>query len=224
MALGTPTNLTSGGGSAVVSSRTTATISPTGGALILACTGANRGSNAPTTVVVTDTFSGTGSWTTINVRDTSAKVLASLSYAKAGPTPGSGTITFTYSGGAGDPARTAWIVDEITGQDTTTPVLENASAEGTGTTLTVNLADIASGNKAYGLINNGSGTGITPGSGETEIDEQGSGGTANVLIQTEYGTTTDVDWSTLITTLASVGIAIEIAEASATVRRVMVIS
>ena len=224
MALGTPTNLTSGGAATAAASRTTASISPTGGALLLACTGANRGSGTPTTVVVTDTLTGTGSWTSINVRDTSGKVLTSLSYAKAGPTPGTGTITFTYSGGAGNPARQAWIVDEITGQDTTTPVPENASAEGTAATLTVNLASIASGNKAYGVINNGSGTGITAGSGETEIDEQGSGGTSNVLLQTEYGTTTGVDWSTLITTLASVGIAIEIAEAAAVVRRVMVVS
>ncbi len=224
MALGTPTNLTSGGAATASASRTTASISPTGGALLLACTGANRGSGTPTTVVVTDTLTGTGTWTSINVRDTSGKVLTSLSYAKAGPTPGSGTITFTYSGGAGNPVRQAWIVDEITGQDTTTPVPENASAEGTGTTLTVNLASIASGNKAYGVVNNGAGTGITAGSGETEIDEQSSGGTSNVLLQTEYGTTTGVDWSTLITTLASVGIAIEIAEATAIVRRVMVVS
>lgn len=223
MALGTPTNLTSGGAATAAASRTTASISPTGGALLLACTGATRGSAAPTTVVVTDTLTGTGTWTSINLRDASGKVLTSLSYAKAGPTPGTGTITFTYSGGS-NPVRQAWIVDEITGQDTTTPVPESATNEGTGTTLTVNLASIASGNKAYGVVNNGAGTGITAGSGETEIFEVSSTGTSNVLLQTEYGTTTGVDWSTLITTLASVGIAIEIAEATATIRRVMVVS
>lgn len=206
--LGTPTNLTSGGNSGATSSNTTASISPSAYSLILASVSIVRGGTVPSTIAISTTLSGL-SFTKVETALTGIRT--ALFYAVCGATPGTGTITFTYSGGSGDPSRQAWIVDQILVADRTTPVSESAVNTGTGSTLTVTLGGIAAGNKAYGVVGSSTATDITPGTNETQLTEVGSGGTNPVRLQSEYGTETTVDWSTLGTTgVGSAGVAIEI--------------
>lgn len=217
MALGTPTNKTSGGNSASAGSNTTASFTPTAGALILAVCAIARGSNVPTTIALTTSITGlVGSWTEVTIRNTGGSAKISLFYIMAGASPSSGTITFTYSGGT-NPIRQAWIVDEVTGADPTTPISESNTNQTTGTTLSSTLGGIAGNNKAYGACMSVNASSITVGSGETEILESSSGGASEARLQTEYGTTVGVDWSGLDTTIGSVGLSIEIAEANSDV-------
>lgn len=221
MALGNPTNVISGGNATTTSSDTTASFTPTANALILVSAYAVRGSNTPTTIAISATHTGlVGSWTEVTLRNAGGTIKGSLFYILAGASPSSGTLTFTYSG-ASDPIRKVWIVDEVTGAS---GVSESASNETTGTTLTVTLTGIAGNNKSYASVCNVNVASITVGSGETEIIEVTSGGANNARGQTEYGTSTTPDWSGLAATVGSVGLAIEIIEATGAARRVMVIS
>lgn len=209
MALGTPTNLISGGNATASASDTTASFTPTANALVIATAFVARASNAPTTIAISSTHTGlTGSWTEVTLRNAGGTAKVSLFYRKAGASPSSGTITFTYSG-ASNPTRKSWIVDQVTGAS---GVSESATNETTGTSLTVTLGGIAGGNKSYGAVLSIGAGSITVGTGETEIIEATSTGTAEARSQTEYGTSTTPDWSGLSATVGSVGVAIEIQE------------
>lgn len=211
MALSTPTQLTSGGNSGTVSSNTTASISPTGGALLIACCGILRNSSIPS-MTVSDTLSGTGSWTQYTLVTSDNKARASIFVAKAGATPGSGTITFSYTGS--NPSRQAWQVIEITGQDTTTPVIQNTSGQTSGTSITVTLGSaLTAGNLSFGFINAGDTASVTVGSGETEIAEATSGGSPQARVQCQYGSTNAHDWANLGTYTSTPALLIEIAQA-----------
>lgn len=211
--LGTPTNLTSGGNAGAASSNTTASISPSAYSLLLASVTIARGGTVPSSITISSTFSPALTFTKVETALTGIRT--ALFYAVCGATPGSGTITFTYSGGSGAPNRQAWVVDQILVADRTTPVSESAVNSGTGSTLTVTLGGIAGGNKAYGVVGSSAATDITAGTNETQLTEVGSGGATPVRLQSEYGTETTVDWSTLGTTgVGSAGVAIEINVAS----------
>ena len=167
----------------------------------------------PAFTSLTDTLSGTGTWTEITVVQGTNRI--SIWYAKAGASPGSGTITGNYDSNS---TRTAWIVAEVTGQDTTTPIAESQTGGGTASTLSLTLTDIASGNLAYGGVTSSGASGITPGTNETELAEASSGGGSENRIQTEYGTDNVVDWSGLNTT-ANAGVGVEIAASATAVAR-----
>lgn len=211
MALGTPTNLTSGGNATASASDTTASFTPTANALVIAVSSACRASSTPTTIAISSTHTGlVGSWTEITIRNSGGTAKQSLFYRMAGGSPSAGTLTFTYSG-ASNPTRKSWIVDEITGVDTTTPILQSTTNQTTGTTLTATLASaVLTGNKSYGSVVSIGAASITPGTGETEIIEATSTGTAAARSQTEHGTDANLDWSGLSATVGSVCVGAEI--------------
>lgn len=125
-----------------------------------------------------------------------------------GGQPRRGTITTTYSAAC---QRISWIVAEITGHHTTTPLSEsNTGAAATGTTLSIALASIAAGNRAIGTIAVRGNTAITVGANETELAEATSTAAdgAEVRTQMEYGVDTTVNWS-WTTTENNAGVAVE---------------
>lgn len=209
--LGNPTNLTSGGNATASASDTTASISPTAYSILFATVAIARGGTVPTTIAISSTLSGLSSWTKIETTQSGERI--ALFWAICGGSPGSGTVTFTYSGGSGNPTRKAWIVDQILVADRTTPVSESNVGTGTGSTLSVAVASIAAGNKMYGVIGSSAATNITSaGTGETEIVENTSGGGTPMRIQSQYGTDNSSDWSNLGTTgVGSMAVALEIA-------------
>ena len=210
--LGNPTNLTSGGNATASASDTTASISPTAYSILFATVAIARGGTVPTTITISSTLSGLSSWTKIETTQSGERI--ALFYAICGATPGSGTITFTYSGGSGDPVRKSWIVDQILVADRTTPVSESNVGTTTGSTLSVSIGGLAAGNKIYGVIGSSAATNITSaGTGETELVENTSGGGTPMRIQSQYGSAdTSCDWSNLGTTgVGSMAVVVEIA-------------
>lgn len=210
--LGNPTNLTSGGNATASASDTTASISPTAYSVLFATVAIARGGTVPTGIAISSTLSGLSSWTKIETTQAGERI--ALFYAVCGATPGSGTITFTYSGGSGDPVRKTWIVDQILVADRTTPVPENNTGLTTGSTLSVSIAGLGAGNKIYGVIGSSAATNITSaGTGETELTETTSGGGTPMRIQSQYGSAdASCDWSGLGTTgVGSMAVVVEIA-------------
>lgn len=208
MALGTPTTLTGGGSATTDGSITTASVSPTGGALLMMSIGCRGALLA--TFTISDTFTGTGAWTQLYIG--AGTTAHALFYAKAGATPGSGTVTITYSS---NQVRSAWTLDQITGQDTTTPVPQNNTGSSTVDTLSISLGSaLASGSKSYGTCSTRAAASIGPGGAETEIQEQNSTGASPTYANSQWYTTQTISWATLGTT-ANRGVVIEIAEAAA---------
>ena len=210
--LGNPTNLTSGGNATASASDTTASISPTAYSILFATVAIARGGTVPTTITISSTLSGLSAWTKIETTQAGERI--ALFYAICGATPGTGTITFTYSGGSGDPVRKTWIVDQILVADRTTPVSESNTGLTTGSTLSVSIGGLAAGNKIYGVIGSSAATNITSaGTGETELVENTSGGATPMRIQSQYGSAdASCDWSNLGTTgVGSMAVVVEIA-------------
>lgn len=221
MPFGTPTELdvaVANGPSSIVSD----TIAPSANALLLAaCMIVDASPGTAEGASCADTLSGTGSWTTVGpfniTSDNGRYVSVTLFYAIAGSSPGSGTITITYTEGA---SRSVAIFNEVTGHDPTTPVAQSAGNTGLGTTLTVTLGGSpASDSMVFGFVADEywPSANITPGSGFTELSEIGSGGpSARVDGQSQYdidSADTTCDWSTL-DDFGNAGIAVEISIAA----------
>lgn len=216
-----PSNLTTGGNATTTASDTTATFTPNPGALIIASCACHRGSAVPTTISISDTFAGgIGAWQTVgSLTGAAARSTLFMFYTFAGPNPGTHDVTFTYSGGGGNPIRKAWIIDQRDFVATVSPIVQAKTGTSvSSTTLSFNLDNaIVGNNMTYSVCDNPSGTGITAGTNETEIVEISSTGTANVQLQSQYGTAQDetLDWSTLQSTATdNLGIAFEIREAT----------
>lgn len=197
---------------------TTGSFSPTGGALLLVSGNVLATGGGLTISSVTDTFSGTGSWTIVQLRATDFQDNTGfIAYATLGSTPGSGTVTVNTSVNS---IRTTVDVYEATGQDATTPVVQSKTGSGTADTLSLTLDSTPAADSlvfAAVATRSSSDPDITPGSNFTELGEISSGGTfAQANIECQYdaaSATTTVDWSTL-PTITNVGVAIEIAAAA----------
>ena len=221
MALGTPTLLDTTTESSNDSSITSGSISPTGDALLIVAmvTRTSGGSRAVTGV--SDTLTGTGSWTidVQTVGTASGYVDVALCTAKAGSSPGSGTVTVTLSGNS---ARKCLHVAEITGQDTSTPVQQTKSNTGSGATLSITLDSSPASDSCVMGCNGDALSGVsgdtTPGANYMELaDSNLAQGAGNVQNEVEYDltpTSTTVDWSGL-ESINNAGVAIEINAAGA---------
>lgn len=225
MALSTPALLLADGftSGASVASHVTANITPTADALLIVGI-VVHGVAGVGTVTISDALTGTGTWTTIDTGSFSAGGSTTsrgvLFYAIAGATPGTAAITFTNSGAGtnDDVRRGAYVIAEVSGHDTTTPVPENATAGGTaGTTITASLASVGAGNISIGFggVKDAGVANITEGTGETLIAEVSSGGSAPVVGNMCRGTDVDKDWLGLTDGNTKVAIAIEVAVAAA---------
>jgi hypothetical protein len=110
-------------------------------------------------------------------------------------------------------ARHSWIVYELTGHDTDSPVAESNTGGGqTGTALAISLVAVAAGNQVVSSIGTRAVTAITEGSGETELAEATSTGTVEARTQVQYSTGADHDWAWTGSN-ANYGVALEVAAA-----------
>lgn len=214
-----PTTLDTIESSASAASFTSASISPTGGALLVVLGDILSTGGTLEVSSVTDTLSGTGTWTIVQATNTTLqRHTGFIAYAVAGSTPGSGTITVNATTNS---IRTSIAFTEVTGQDSTTPVLQSISGTGEAATLEITFgSSMASDSMVFAVgasRTNNSDPDVTPGTGFTELQELYSGGSfaqAHLcLIYDNGGADTTVDWSDM-PLLSNVGVAIEIATAA----------
>lgn len=192
-------------------------ISPTGNALlVVACSMGGSSAGDFTFTGISDTFTGTGTWTQYTISASDATVgryyRTSIFVAKAGATPGTGTVTVTAS--ANQARKSLSVYEVTTGYNTTTPVKQSKTAENETTPLTITLdATPDADSMVFGAIGTVAETGgVTPGTNFTELDEVDSTGSNNVVLQTQYdvtSATTTCDWSDLVARQHT-GVAIEI--------------
>ena len=191
-------------------------ISPTGGALLVVCIGVLRTQTGdPTVASVTDTFTGTGTWTIVQATQTASnQMVGAIAYATLGSTPGAGAVTVTLDLNS---VRTTIDIYEVTDHD---GVNQSKTNIGTDTTLTVTFdSSPASDSLVIGTVVNRvtSDIDVTPGTDFTELGELFSSGPSIQLnLQTQYdaaGADTTTDWSNLESG-ACVGVAIEILAAA----------
>lgn len=217
MALGTPTHLDAVSAANSQSSLASNSVSPSANALLLVSVGAGGSSADDFTFSIADTLAGTGSWTQVSLIATAATgrtYRLAVFYARAGSTPGSGTVTVTASSAQ---LRWAMRTAEVTGQ-AETPGAQSKTGSGTDTSLSLTLdATPAADAMVFGaVVSVADSDGITPGTNYTELGETDSGSSNNARLQTQYDlddATTTCDWSGLNTSV-NLGVAIEIVPAS----------
>lgn len=197
-----------GGGSA-----TSGTLNPGASALLLVAGTAAHSIQDVSVSSVTDTLTGTGSWT-IRQRQSSlsSRFVTWWAWAVAGGSPGSGTITVSFSPTALRYA-VAWM-ECASGFDTGSPETQFDDDAGTGD-ISISLATPAAQAMCIGSFGSRNDSdGITPGSGFSEIADIDSGGSSTqARSQTEYDNTSPdgvVD-VTGMGTLNNLGVALEIA-------------
>ena len=164
------------------------------------------------TVVISHEFgAGLGAFSTIaSVQATGSGVSPwrnSVWRAQASATPGTSTVRWVTPS---NDNRHDWIIVQVLGHDTASPISEFATAVSTGNTLDVVLGGITASNLAMGFILTRDGTGATPGANEREITEITGGAGIVFRAQGEDGTDNTVNWTT-IGTVVNIGIAFEIA-------------
>ena len=210
-----PSLLTSGGSATAAASDTTAAFTPTASSLLVVAWGAGHGTTMPG-FTFSNTHAVSGAWAAVEKTQSPSTEFFRHSQARCqmGASPGSGTVTNTYD--TVQPSRKSWIIAEVTGHHTTTPLSEsNTGGADTGTSLSVVLGGIAAGNLAIGSISlygNAAG-GVTPGTNETELADVASGGTGQMNTQMEYGTDITVNWS-WSNSNQNAGVAVEYAQAA----------
>lgn len=218
----TASNLISGSDSgAAASSFTTASITPSANKLILLSVTARRGDS---TQPVAPTVTGNGlTWVEIaeiywDTTSTSRK--STFLFRAMGASPSSGAVTMDF--GTQSINLPNWIVDEITGMDTSGTngsgaIVQSATNKNeAGATLTVTLAAFSSANNAtYGSFGGDSfGAGSSVGTGYTQLGStDGATTTAGV---TEFRSDNDTSVDVTFSTASLGGIAIEIKAASTT--------
>lgn len=206
MALAIPTSLTTISSAATVGSLTTASVSPAARCLlVVGCFVASVATNPGLTI--SDTFTGTGTWTQI-VTSVAAKGVCAIFYAVAGGSPGSGTITVTDNTGTAN--HWGIIVAQVTGADVTNPVAQSQFAGPvTTTTLALTLgATPRASSMTIGVLGSLT-TGFTVGTNFTNLTSVTA---TSTLCEMEYdltSATTTVDWSGLGTSHND-GVAIEV--------------
>lgn len=217
-------NKTSGTGEGT--SVNTASVTPASNKLQLLAIGARRGdSTNPATPAVT----GNGlTWVEIaNIQfDTSGSSRRTMFLFRAmGASPSSGAITIDWSGVT---VNTTWILDEVTGMDTSGTngsgaIVQSATAKDESVTTSSFSVSFAAGdsndagNAVYGFMAEADGGHtITAGADFTELDEQANAFTS-MLCQTEYttATKTGASWTSSGSVQAG-GIIVEVKLASAT--------
>lgn len=224
MAISAPSYLTEAVATTGVTSLASPSFTPSANALVFVFISGLKGAEPyGTSYTIADGFgAGMGSWTQLlgaEVQFTDTSFFGSVTgwYAQAGASPGSATVTPSWTNAT---TRTAMHVIEIaSGFNTSTPVpaASEASNTTTGTTLAVTLGQsLGAGSMAIGFVGSISDSdGITPGTDFTELretDSGGAGGTCTLESQYDAGPAdTTVDWSALAGN-ASGGIAFEVQE------------
>ena len=185
------TNLTSGSNTTNNPS-TTASINPTSGSLTLCWIGAAVAGGGTTTAMDTFVPSGArGTWTFVDDVDDSNNRRTMRLYAGTG-TVTNEAVTITATCGAGTWTETMWVIDEWTGQDTSTPYDASTSNFVTNAT-TVTATDVgtpgAGDAVTFGIMRDTSEALTTnPPTGLTALGSA-SGGTDVRILQSFYDST-----------------------------------
>jgi len=146
VAVSNPTLQTSGGNADTASAHVSATFTPTGNALLVVFTAGGVEGGTADSVAPTDTFTGSGSWTEVNNMTPVTDFDYAVWIMQLGALPGSGAVTTNFDENT---IRTSWVILEVTGFDTTTPVSESGTATGTATSIAPSIADIVAGNLGF---------------------------------------------------------------------------
>lgn len=212
-------NLTSGTDVSGGTTSTTASITPTANNLLLLSVTSRTNITAnPNAPIVT----GNGlTWTQIvsilwDSTSSSRKLLTM--YQALGAAPTTGTVSMSFALQAQTDVN--WSIDQFSGINTTTPIVQSASNKDetvTSNTLTVTLAAFASGsNAAYGAITADNISGVTSiGAGFTQLSKTAS---TNLEMVAEYQPTSSTTVTATFATNAMLGgVAVEIAAATGVV-------
>jgi hypothetical protein len=196
-------NLTSGANSGSITSQDTASISPTSNALILVAIMSRRGDSTEPTA---PSLSGNGlTWVKITETyfDSSSSSRKKLSLFRAmGASPSSGVITISF--GAETQTDVLWVIDQVTGADTSGTNGSGAVGGAAGTNIATNKQDPGSGgaieatlgafsstnNATYGAFSNDTTINRTIGSGFTELAFSQQFSNSNCVL-TEWKSTND---------------------------------
>lgn len=197
---------------------TTASISPTANALIIMTV---SGFNGTAATAPTITISGASmTWVEIKTQVYAGSDRNRMSVFRAmKASPGSGVLTITHSFEA---SSCSWIISEFAnvdtgGSDGADAVVQFAQTlEEPGGSITVTLAAFSNVNNAtHGSFARSAGSGFTPGSGFAEIADFAGNGQGAVM--TEWRNDNDTTVDTLSSSADTLGIAIEIKNATQTV-------
>lgn len=218
MALSDATLLWSGTSTSNVTSLASGNISPSANALLIIALGVLKASApAPTITGASTTLSGIGSWTVrANVSGSASNVQEqAFITAQAGATPGTGTVTATWTNASNVNTMSVY---EVTGHNTTTPVAQEKTGTGTSASPSITLDSTpTSTSLVLGLVcSRADSGGITPGANYTELADILADGPVDLAHEVEFdrtSATTTVNWSDATTSNNTMG-AIEIAEAS----------
>ena len=212
-----PSLLTAGGNATTNGLDASAVVAPTANGLIVLGWGVRQPTANDNTFTFTTTLVGQGAWSAVQAQ-AGTYMTHQQAYSQTGAAPLTGTITNTYGGT--NPTRKAWVIAEVTGHNTSTPLSEsNTGGAATGTSLDIALGGIAAGNMAIGTVTvrGTAPVAITPGTNETEVTggeaNSGGAGSTSQTTEMEYGTSdTNINW-TWSGTNENTGVAIEYAQA-----------
>lgn len=208
-----PSLLISGGDATGGASQATGSFTPTGNALMLVAW-STRSSGSVFTI--SNSHSGSGAWNTVSSNEAgtgSSIVRHGHFWSTVGASPGVGTVTNTFS--VQNDIRSSWVVAEVIGHHTTTPVSEFNTGGGTGqTALSIAIAGFAAGNKVISSIGIAGEASVTFGAGETELADATSGGSGQVATQMQYSNDTTHNWSWGGESRTALGVVVEYAQAA----------
>lgn len=192
MPINDPTLLASGSNTAGSTSQTLSTFSPTGGSLLFVAFSCRSTTGlAPTNLTstsFTDNFIGSGAWSEAGAHaETTLGISLALAYARLGPAPGTGTVTAFF----GDTTQTtkAWIIGELSGVSTTTPLSESTSGNTTSPSINT-LVGVLAGNLVLSAWA-ADATGVTTDTDFTSLSLVVTGGGTPVTLAVSYDANDD---------------------------------
>lgn len=165
------TNKTSSAPSNSGTSNNTASLSPTNGNMLLIAIYEKNNS-----AIAVPTVTGLSlSWITINSHTATqggSVLRVSMFYAIVSGSP-TGAINISGT----NVSNRGWSVEEVSGFDTTTPTIQEGSNNGNTNTITVALSALSNAkNAAYCMVGTDGGSGLTVGSGFTQLSNKSGGG------------------------------------------------
>lgn len=205
-------------GTTSANSIATGSLSPTGNALLVVFLGARSGvTTTMSSPAVADTFTGTGAWSVHQLAQTGGASHSTHLYvatAQAGSSPGTGTITASWSLSSGSTTRRVLAPLEVTGFNTAAPVTQSNKNSGTGATLTVTLSGSpVSTSLVLGAVASVNASGADPSSVDfTELSDTSAGAAPELTLEIMYDSAdadTTAEWESLGS--QSEGAAVEIA-------------
>lgn len=190
---------------------TSASFSPTANALLLVVAGVGATGGDPGGVTITDSFTGTGSWSSVQLTSTNWRIV--IAWAQLGSSPGSGTVTLDAVRLATN--RWALHVYDVTGHDTTTPVTQsNTDATLTTGSYSISLPSApASDSMVFGglFLRAESDGSVTAGSGFTAQNNFDGTGAGGALLNSEYDATSppqSASWSNIAVSITELAAAV----------------